>query len=681
MDSFLHDFEMHFNCIKDKKIILYGLGKNTENILSSSLPEKFRFIGLLDENRTEGEFMGFPVLDFQKITNREADAVIIVARTAWVRIIYNRIRKHAEEENIPVYSPEGLLLGDAMHEKVEHPYFEVGPNLVKHFIDTHEVISFDVFDTLLMRKVLLPTDVFYMVAIKANIEDVEKFAEYRIAAERSFGNEINPKLRWIYEKTDASVLEGKTLAEMENIELETDIELILPRKEVVSLFEYACSLGKKVYLTTDTYYSKEQIEQILRDNDIFGFEEVIISCEYGCKKENGLFNILRQKAGGHSIGHIGDNEMADIFAGEKYGLDVFRVYSAFDLLNISSYAPLAALPQNVTERNVLGIIISQMFRSPFALYQSDGRVECDDLLSYGKMFMAPVCVGFLKYIQEKCRPNEKILLAARDGYILNRIFPYFDPEKKYDYLYFQTSRSASVGASVSNRMYLKFALQIGYSGEKKDILRERFGLDLTYEDNEEEVFNAVNRQSAKLCENYMMYINKLQLTKQPVFVDLVSSGTTQVALENILQRKLYGIYLMRIKDMSEIRKEMSIDSFIPDENVMEKGSYIGENFFLLEKVFSSPMPTIRCFGEMGEPVYYSENRTERDILLLEKLHKGIEQYAKEYHSLLRKDLISWELVDMIYKSALPDMCIISDEVKDFYSAVLRDEYCNRQVEF
>ena len=40
-------------------------------------------------------------------------------------------------------------------------------HVLQHLIDVHDVISFDIFDTLLMRTVLDPTDVFEIVEKRA----------------------------------------------------------------------------------------------------------------------------------------------------------------------------------------------------------------------------------------------------------------------------------------------------------------------------------------------------------------------------------------------------------------------------------------------------------------------------------------------------------------------------------
>ena len=67
-------------------------------------------------------------------------------------------------------------------------------------IDSHEVVSFDIFDTLLMRKVLFPNDVFYLMQKREGLND--SFPENRISVEKKMMSEgiIAPSIFEIYKR-------------------------------------------------------------------------------------------------------------------------------------------------------------------------------------------------------------------------------------------------------------------------------------------------------------------------------------------------------------------------------------------------------------------------------------------------------------------------------------------------
>lgn len=65
-------------------------------------------------------------------------------------------------------------------------------------IDSHDIISFDIFDTLLMRKTLVPEDVFLILEDRATRAGyaVENLARIRVEEQLKL---FNPDLREIYE--------------------------------------------------------------------------------------------------------------------------------------------------------------------------------------------------------------------------------------------------------------------------------------------------------------------------------------------------------------------------------------------------------------------------------------------------------------------------------------------------
>ena len=51
----MSDLKQLFSAYKKNKIAVYGLGKETERVLTELLPE-FQIIGLLDGDKQEGKF-------------------------------------------------------------------------------------------------------------------------------------------------------------------------------------------------------------------------------------------------------------------------------------------------------------------------------------------------------------------------------------------------------------------------------------------------------------------------------------------------------------------------------------------------------------------------------------------------------------------------------------------------
>ena len=112
-------FRNIFGTMKDKKIVLYGIGRYTATLLAGV--SDFNFVGLMDrdENNLGKVMYGLPVIDVHE-AEKTADLVIInTAETYW-HIIYNRIKNI----NIPVYFLNGEIAKDDVINQYEYnPYW------------------------------------------------------------------------------------------------------------------------------------------------------------------------------------------------------------------------------------------------------------------------------------------------------------------------------------------------------------------------------------------------------------------------------------------------------------------------------------------------------------------------------------------------------------------------------
>jgi len=150
---------------------------------------------------------------------------------------------------------------------------------MKKGIDSHSVISFDVFDTLLIRPYVKPTDLF--VHIELN-EDVKGFATARIHAEKN-ARKLCQEVTFdeIYNTID------KKYAHVKVTELDYESSLLRQRPDMTAIYRYAVEHGKKIVMMSDMYLSSDFICEVLKKNGFDSFDEVFVSCEYRCNKSSG----------------------------------------------------------------------------------------------------------------------------------------------------------------------------------------------------------------------------------------------------------------------------------------------------------------------------------------------------------------------------------------------------------
>lgn len=107
--SRIEEFKKIFSFLQNKKIVLYGLGRRTADIIAAHLD--FNIVGLMDKNDEGREFCGLPVLSIDE-AERIADAVIINTTESYWETIYKRI----EKITLPVYFCNGLK---AEHKEID----------------------------------------------------------------------------------------------------------------------------------------------------------------------------------------------------------------------------------------------------------------------------------------------------------------------------------------------------------------------------------------------------------------------------------------------------------------------------------------------------------------------------------------------------------------------------------
>ena len=141
------------------------------------------------------------------------------------------------------------------------------PSLTR-LINNATVISFDVFDTLIIRPGLkTPSDLFNLI----HPED-PTFKSRRIEAERQ-ARKLSPlediKLEEIYKELYEDLRERQEVQEAMALEISTELSVCRANPEALEFFNTvrkAGKAGKRVVITSDMYLDRPTIENILTNN-------------------------------------------------------------------------------------------------------------------------------------------------------------------------------------------------------------------------------------------------------------------------------------------------------------------------------------------------------------------------------------------------------------------------------
>lgn len=688
--DFSAEFKRKFKKFIGQRIAIYGIGVNAERIFSAKLPE-FDFSAVVDDFHAGEEIFGRRITTTNEAINI-ADIIIIAATPRSTRLVFSRIDLIVKDI-IPIYDLRGNQLNRGSHYS-EYEYWKCNKDGLKEKILSHDIISFDIFDTLLMRKVLFPKDVFVFMEEKLKSESMRFgfLAESRIKAEQIASKENRFATIDVFYKelVDANVIDERDADRLKEFELQTEMELLIPRFDMLEMFNFAKTCGKIVCITSDMYLPKKYMEPLLKGNAIDGYDDLFISCEqYAAKYTGDLFVKLKKKYKGKKILHIGDNEYADVKMAKKNGISTFQVMSSYEMLLMSSVPFLADKADSFADRMLLGNIIAEYLNSPFKLAEHKGKVFFDNISSLARFCFAGFTMRYIAFIMDVVKKSKEalVMFVSRDGYLLYKIYEQINTYTKKllpKAVYFYSSRQAATNAVCKDLSDIKILCSDLKKSEMivEKMLRQRFSLDTnkeeynTYknikmnecnmdnlycfiESHKEEIF-----RKAKICrDKYNKYLKKLNLSayRNIYMVDLVTRGTVAYALARIIERDIHLIACGTLNAPNQ---------YIDDENKFSSlyGNFtptsdMSDLFPLFELIFASKEGQLKEFDEEGRPEFVPGS--EYDPILLDEIQEEVMSCVKEF--LVIPDIIqelSTEFTEGLLKVVRQEYSEITPDIVD-----------------
>lgn len=624
MENILRDYQ-------NDKIAIYGLSPLTKVILKRLAG--YQVVGLLDGYRTSGSLYGKPILSIEEAVVEGVRLIIVAARPESCKIIAKRIGALCKKNDVKLVDIHGSDLNTP--RKASYDFANVSGVTKRELcalIDSHDVISVDLFDTLIMRRTLFPADVYEIVELRLREKGItlEDFPKKRLEAERELCKTTFPTLleicQYILQKYAITDVQAEELAQTE---WETDRNLVVPREELCALLRRVHQQEKPIYIVSDTFYTKAQLAALLEDCGITWYTDILASCEYRTGKTQRLFAQLREKIPGKSCLHIGDSADADIESAERNNLTACRLYSGLELFEKAGYLGLWEKTDSLSGRIQTGMLVAKLFNSPFQFEEPECRLHVDSAYDVGYLFFGPVVTGFVIWLRRQIRGQglKNIWFGARDGYLIKKLYEQIDPYTNS--VYFLTSRFAAIRAGVENEEDIRYVEELRFSGSLREQLRERFGICVEDDgkhrslfDYREEIFQA----AAVKRKNYQKYLSTLHIEEGDIaFFDFVARGTVQAYVQRLTDRHLRGFYFWQ--QDTNYMKETNLDVqtfYAPEENMVE------QSYLVLEPVLMSPQPSVVGFDEFGAAFFAREERTEQEFHSLQRAQDGILNYFQTY---------------------------------------------------
>lgn len=458
----------------------------------------------------------------------------------------------------------------------------------KSLIDKHDVISFDIFDTLLLRPYLNPYDLLRHIEEYSNAPgffDARMFAEWQARKNSKFED---------ITLDDIYTYIPPRFVHLKETELDFERRLLRPRRLVADIYNYAISVGKKIAIISDMYLPLEFLQDVLNRNGYSHYNWIYISGNVGLAKHTGnLYKRFLSDAGvrPESVLHIGDSKVSDIEKAKLNGLDALHIPKLADMFfadkSYQKYRDLYKLNQNSLEISMIVMHMAIKWSENNALMQSSDNYWHD----FGYCVGGPIAYSLCKYMLDVARTNDipQVLFIARDGYSLHKVFDILksdDDSIKTYYVYAQRVLRAKCLLDYADEHNADLIIQqlqdAGVNIPKFTCFAEKenfiyLNLPVLYKNAE------------KSCSDYRNYLLNLGIDAELKTLVADSGAATfsaQRLLATILERDIDGVYSI-ITNPNYARKnkiKYNVWATNPDD--------IKNITSLIEFVFMAPEPPV-----------------------------------------------------------------------------------------
>lgn len=309
---------------------------------------------------------------------------------------------------------------------------------VSEYVDVlsqYDVISFDIFDTLLFRPFSEPADLFYFLGERLGLPDIRRIRmeQERLARQQGYEKrghyEVTLAEIWEAMEQSTGIPAARGMAQEEALEL----EFCYANPFMKEVFQALRQKGRRIICISDMYLPRAFLEKLLEKNGYNGIHKLYVSCDYGkSKAKGGLFKQVTEAFPSKTTFiHVGDNGHSDVKMAEKYG------FASMHYPNVNrmalSYRPYDMSP--MVGAAYRGIVDNHLYQGgkTYTLAYEYGFI-------YGGLFV----LGYCRFIHAYCSSHgiEKLLFLSRDGDMLKQVYDKLYPKDNTAYVYW--SRAAAV---------------------------------------------------------------------------------------------------------------------------------------------------------------------------------------------------------------------------------------------
>lgn len=309
-----------------------------------------------------------------------------------------------------------------------------------------KLVSFDIFDTTLIRKCGVPQNVFYILAKKVfpnNYSFQVDFYNWRTTIEQVIFTRThngNYNLNDIYSYLPDYLCDVCPAIEIMNTEKEVEADNLVANKAIKDIIKQQRESGHVICFISDMYLDGMFLKDILiRESCACPTDMVFVSCELGRRKDDRgmLFQYVRTFFSSiKSWVHYGDNYHSDILSASRLGIDTRYVNSSF----------------SKSEDRILSNYIGYSFYNELSIlvgYQRCVRLQLGNTsdISNAADLISSLYIPYIVFLSQEVqrRGLKKIFFLSRDANILCELAKiYFGSQHEVEIKYLYVSRKALI---------------------------------------------------------------------------------------------------------------------------------------------------------------------------------------------------------------------------------------------
>lgn len=319
---------------------------------------------------------------------------------------------------------EGLLYPESK------AYYREGIYHLANRLSKFDVVSFDIFDTLIFRPVEHPVDAFFLVEAQNGLVDFVTNRRKAEALAREKTKKKNQEINIfdIYEELK-NFYEIDALSEAER-EIGVETEICYANPYMHAVYAQLIARGVKVVATSDMYIPEKYMQAILDKCGYEKIEKIYMSCDHELYKRDGSLQKYVQKEQGASLRIVHVDDSIDAIRGCKVaGWETVYYKNCNEI----------GRPYRLW---YLNSPVSQMYKGLVNNYLHCGASHPGKLFEFGFVYGGFLTSSYCEWINKFCRENhcQKIIFLARDMDVFYKAYQRYFSE--FPSAYVNVSRNA-----------------------------------------------------------------------------------------------------------------------------------------------------------------------------------------------------------------------------------------------